>query len=172
MKRDGRGARPVCPPHPTPPLPPPYTLLYTHYCAACHDFSPHNSCIEHIASNSAMQIFTLLLEPRRPESESEGGCCNICMLIKQKKKKKMHLCFYSRLCSALCLAADNQTLDCADTGVYVGKSELFIRTQQVIINLSKHWLRGAAPPLSASRSASTGPVSRRSSLEQRPGYLF
>lgn len=32
-----------------------------------------------------------------------------------------------------------------DRGVYFGKSEVLIRTQQVIIKLSKHWLRGATP---------------------------
>lgn len=38
--------------------------------------------IEPIASNRAMQIFTVLLEPWWPESQLLGGCCNICLPIK------------------------------------------------------------------------------------------
>lgn len=38
--------------------------------------------IEPIASNRAMQIFTVLLEAWWPEFQSQGGCYNICLPIK------------------------------------------------------------------------------------------
>lgn len=66
------------------------TVLYTHTIMQCTGLKFkkkrsfmyfQTSSIEHIA-NKAMQIFTVLLEPWWPESQVQGGCRNICMLIK------------------------------------------------------------------------------------------
>lgn len=59
-----------------------YYAVYVPYVQKRKPFMDFQTpSIEHI-SNKAMQIFTVLLEPRWPESQSQAGCRNVCMLIK------------------------------------------------------------------------------------------